>query len=114
MQEGTPINMTQLLIALEAMTHPTEIIAIGVACVTLRLDSGERRWWVNRGEAAGRMAKSPRRAAFYVMECLRWDKSIHKQCGKKYFTVTSAERASSEGCTKCGGVDIDLDIGCDK
>jgi len=30
------------------------------------------------------------------------------ECGKKFRTVASAERASSVGCPKCGGVDIDL------
>ena len=31
------------------------------------------------------------------------------ECGKKYKTVKAAERASLNGCTKCNGVDIDLD-----
>lgn len=30
------------------------------------------------------------------------------ECGKKFKTIKAAERASSEGCPKCGGVDIDL------
>ena len=50
-----------------------------------------------------------KRAAFYagqarevrpVFECL--------ECGKKFKTAKAAEKASSEGCPKCGGVDIDL------
>lgn len=31
------------------------------------------------------------------------------ECGKKFRTVKAAERASSVGCPKCGGCDIDLD-----
>ena len=31
------------------------------------------------------------------------------ECGKKFKTVRAAERASYEGCPKCGGCDIDLD-----
>jgi DNA-directed RNA polymerase subunit RPC12/RpoP len=30
------------------------------------------------------------------------------ECGKKYYSVKAAERASYNGCTKCGGVDIDI------
>jgi predicted RNA-binding Zn-ribbon protein involved in translation (DUF1610 family) len=30
------------------------------------------------------------------------------ECGRKFYTVLSAERASVNGCPKCGGVDIDL------
>lgn len=36
------------------------------------------------------------------------------ECGKRYLTLAAAERASSQGCSKCGGVDIDLDTGDDK
>ena len=30
------------------------------------------------------------------------------ECGRKFKTVSAAEKASSAGCPKCGGVDIDL------
>lgn len=30
------------------------------------------------------------------------------ECGKKFRTVKAAEKASSVGCPKCGGCDIDL------
>jgi len=30
------------------------------------------------------------------------------ECGKRFRTIAAAERASSIGCPKCGGVDIDL------
>lgn len=30
------------------------------------------------------------------------------ECGKKFKSVKAAEKATSEGCPKCGGVDIDL------
>jgi transcription elongation factor Elf1 len=30
------------------------------------------------------------------------------ECGKKYKSVSAARRASMNGCSKCGGVDIDL------
>lgn len=30
------------------------------------------------------------------------------ECGKKFRTIKGAEKASSIGCPKCGGVDIDL------
>jgi len=33
------------------------------------------------------------------------------ECGHVFKTVAGAMRASSEGCPKCGGVDIDLDVG---
>lgn len=31
------------------------------------------------------------------------------ECGKKFYTVTSAEKAmfGAQGCPKCGGADID-------
>lgn len=29
-------------------------------------------------------------------------------CGKKFYSVKSAEKAAWDGCPKCGGVDIDL------
>ena len=32
------------------------------------------------------------------------------ECGRKFRTVRSAERASMNGCPGCGGVDIDLDV----
>lgn len=32
-----------------------------------------------------------------------------QECGKKFKTTKAAERASNNGCPKCGGVDIDLD-----
>jgi hypothetical protein len=31
------------------------------------------------------------------------------ECGRKFRTALAAERAASDGCQKCGGVDIDLD-----
>jgi predicted nucleic acid-binding Zn-ribbon protein len=31
------------------------------------------------------------------------------ECGKR-MTLRAAERATSEGCTKCGGSDIDLAV----
>ena len=31
------------------------------------------------------------------------------ECGRKFRTTKAAERATSEGCPGCGGVDIDLD-----
>lgn len=37
----------------------------------------------------------------YVFAC--------QECGKKFKTTRAAERASSVGCPKCGGVDIDVD-----
>lgn len=30
------------------------------------------------------------------------------ECGKVFRTIKAAEKASSVGCPKCGGVDIDL------
>jgi len=33
------------------------------------------------------------------------------ECGKKFYTVKTAERASHNGCPKCGGVDIDIYVG---
>lgn len=33
-----------------------------------------------------------------------------QECGKKFRTVSAAERASNDGCPKCGGVDVDLDM----
>jgi predicted nucleic acid-binding Zn-ribbon protein len=32
-----------------------------------------------------------------------------QECGRKFRTVKSAEKASNNGCPGCGGVDIDLD-----
>lgn len=32
------------------------------------------------------------------------------ECGKKYRTARAAERAARDGCSNCGGVDIDLDV----
>lgn len=31
-----------------------------------------------------------------------------QECGKRFLTVKAAEKASFNGCPKCGGVDIDL------
>lgn len=31
------------------------------------------------------------------------------ECGRRFRTVKAAERAASEGCPDCGGVDIDID-----
>lgn len=33
-----------------------------------------------------------------------------QECGKKFRSVDAARRASENGCPKCGGVDIDLDV----
>jgi len=33
-----------------------------------------------------------------------------QECGMKFRTVKAAEKASSVGCSKCGGVDIDVDV----
>ena len=33
-----------------------------------------------------------------------------QECGRKFKTARAAERASRNGCPKCGGVDIDLDV----
>ena len=33
------------------------------------------------------------------------------ECGKKFKTTRAAEKAASDGCPQCGGVDIDLDTG---
>ena len=30
------------------------------------------------------------------------------ECGKKFYSTASAERASLHGCPKCNGVDIDV------
>ena len=30
------------------------------------------------------------------------------ECGRKFRSIKSAEKASMDGCPKCGGVDIDL------
>lgn len=32
------------------------------------------------------------------------------ECGKKFRTTNAAHKASLNGCPKCGGVDIDLDV----
>jgi predicted nucleic acid-binding Zn-ribbon protein len=32
-----------------------------------------------------------------------------QECGKKFKTVATAQKASNNGCPKCGGVDIDID-----
>jgi predicted nucleic acid-binding Zn-ribbon protein len=31
-----------------------------------------------------------------------------QECGRRFRSVAAAERASMNGCPKCGGVDIDL------
>ena len=33
------------------------------------------------------------------------------ECGKQFKSTKAAERASSNGCPGCGGVDIDVDVG---
>lgn len=38
-------------------------------------------------------------------EAVRW---ACEECGKKYRSLKSVERAQRHGCSKCGGVDIDL------
>ena len=30
------------------------------------------------------------------------------ECGKKFYSAAAAEKASMEGCPKCGGSDIDV------
>lgn len=35
------------------------------------------------------------------------------ECGRKFRTVKAAERAANDGCPKCGGVDVDLDVNLD-
>ena len=30
------------------------------------------------------------------------------ECGKVFYSIKSAERATEEGCPNCGGVDIDI------
>lgn len=30
------------------------------------------------------------------------------ECGEKYYTVRAAKKAINGGCSKCGGVDIDV------
>lgn len=32
------------------------------------------------------------------------------ECGKKFRTIKAAEKATSVGCPKCGGCDIDLSV----
>lgn len=34
-----------------------------------------------------------------------------QECGRKFRTVQAAERAASDGCPNCGGVDVDVDVG---
>lgn len=33
-----------------------------------------------------------------------------QECGRKFKTTKAAEKASMNGCPKCGGCDIDVDI----
>lgn len=33
-----------------------------------------------------------------------------QECGRKFKTEKAASRAANNGCPKCGGVDIDLDV----
>ena len=33
-----------------------------------------------------------------------------QECGKKFYTTATAEKAANLGCPKCGGVDIDINI----
>ena len=32
------------------------------------------------------------------------------ECGKKFKSAKAAENAANNGCPKCGGVDIDIDL----
>lgn len=32
------------------------------------------------------------------------------ECGRKLKTLRAAERAMSDGCPNCGGVDVDVDV----
>ena len=50
---------------------------------------------MNSQSKAGK-EKSKRQALFVCLEC-----------GKEFYTVSSAEKASFNGCPRCGGVDID-------
>lgn len=33
-----------------------------------------------------------------------------QECGRKFKTVSAARKASLNGCPKCGGCDIDVDV----
>lgn len=33
------------------------------------------------------------------------------ECGKKFYSVSAAEKASNDGCPKCGGSDIEIYVG---
>lgn len=33
------------------------------------------------------------------------------ECGKKFYNAKAAEKASNEGCPKCGGSDIEIYVG---
>ena len=33
-----------------------------------------------------------------------------QECGKKFKTTKAAQKASNDGCPKCGGCDIDIDV----
>lgn len=47
-----------------------------------------------------RKRKTPRKQRAAVAVCL--------ECGQRFASVTSAENAASNGCSGCGGVDIDV------
>lgn len=40
-----------------------------------------------------------------LFECL--------ECHRKYYSAASAERATMDGCSGCGGVDVDVYVGSD-
>lgn len=44
-----------------------------------------------------RDSQKPKRSVFAVCN----------ECGKKFYSVGSAEKASFDGCGKCGGVDVE-------
>jgi len=47
-----------------------------------------------------KVARGPVKPAWSGWEC--------QECGHRFRTVRAAERASMDGCPKCGGVDVDL------
>jgi predicted nucleic acid-binding Zn ribbon protein len=50
--------------------------------------------------AKERPKRKPKRVAIFA--CM--------ECGKKFYCVRAAERASYDGCPKCGGVDVDVNV----
>jgi hypothetical protein len=54
---------------------------------------------------------NPKWAIFGVRTLPREDKTMFRcqECGRKFKTARAAEKASFDGCPKCGGCDIDTD-----